>query len=96
MRRTREEWRELVDRHLQSGLSISEFCRREQTTENSFYRWRRVFTQEKETPFVPLAVVDRRRVEVELPCGATIKVAADRESLREVFAALLSIGANNA
>ena len=29
-RRTRDEWRELVDRQRESGLSVSEFCRREQ------------------------------------------------------------------
>lgn len=96
MRRTREEWRDLVRRQRESGLSISEFCRREKTTEGSFYRWRRTFGEEGEPSFVPLTVVESRRVEVDLPCGATIKIAADQESLRQVFAALLSVEANDA
>ena len=96
MRRSREEWRDLVAGQEGSGLSVSEFCRREKTTENSFYRWRRAFAEEAELSFVPVAVVDPRRIEVELPCGATIKIAADRDSLREVFSALLSIESNEA
>ena len=51
---------------------------------------------ESETRFVPLTIVGLRRVEIELPCGATVKVASDRESLREVFAALLSVGVGDA
>ena len=96
MRRTREEWRDLVDRQRGSGLSVSEFCRREETTENSFYRWRRAFAEEAESSFVPLTVVELRRIEVELPCGATVKIAADRDSLQRVFAALLSIESSDA
>jgi transposase-like protein len=96
MRRTRAQWRDVVDRQRSSGLSVSEFCRREKTTENSFYRWRRIFAEEAESSFVPVAVVDHREVEVGLPCGATVKITADRELLREVFAALLSVEANDA
>ena len=95
-RRTRDEWRELVDRQRESGLSVSEFCRREQTTENSFYRWRRRLTEEVETRFVPLSITQRATVDIELPCGATVKVATDRQSLQEVFAALLSFEAPDA
>ena len=51
VRRTRDEWRDVVARQKQSGLSISEFCRREALTENSFYRWRRVLADEVETSF---------------------------------------------
>lgn len=96
VRRTREQWREVVGRQQQSGLSISGFCRRESLTENSFYRWRRIFAEEAETSFVPLSVVERTTVDIELPCGATVKVAGNRESLQEVFAALLSIEADDA
>lgn len=95
-RRTRDEWRELVDRQRESGLSVSEFCRREQTTENSFYRWRRRLTGEMGNSFVPLSIRERATVDIELPCGATVKVATDQQSLQEVFAALLSVEANDA
>ena len=56
----------------------------------------RIFSEEVEASFVLLTLVELPRVEVELPCGATVKVAGDRESLREVFAALLSVEANDA
>ena len=96
VRRTRDEWRALVERQRRRGLSVAEFCRRAAVTENSFYRWRRIFAEEGEASFVPLAVVERRLVEIELPCGATVKVAADRDSLQDVFAALLSVETNDA
>lgn len=96
VRRMRDQWRDVVERQEQSGQSISEFCRRESLTENSFYRWRRLLADEVEPSFVPLSVVERATVDIELPCGATVKIAANRESLQEVFAALLSIEANDA
>ena len=49
-----------------------------------------------EARFVPLSIAERAAVEIELPCGATVKVATDRQSLQEVFAALLSVEAHDA
>ena len=91
LRRTRDEWLELVERQKGSGLSVAEFCRRNGLTENSFYRWRRLLGDEVEVPFVSLSVVASPTVDVELPGGAIVKAAASRETLREVFAALLSV-----
>ena len=34
-------WRGALQRFISSGLSVREFCRREQLTESSFYAWRR-------------------------------------------------------
>ena len=34
-------WREALQRFAASGLSIREFCQREQLTESAFYAWRR-------------------------------------------------------
>jgi hypothetical protein len=34
-------WRERLVRFRDTGLSIAEFCRREQVAETSFYRWRK-------------------------------------------------------
>ena len=96
VRRTWEEWRALVERQRESGLSVSEFCCREQTTENSFYRWRRRLSDEMETSFVRLLIVERAMIEIGLSCEATLKVTADRQSLQAVFAALLSVDANGA
>ena len=49
-----------------------------------------------EARFVPLSIAERETVDIELPCGATVKVATDRQSLQEVFAALLSVEAHDA
>jgi hypothetical protein len=92
----RDEWRELVGEQERSGLSVAEFCRRKVLTEHSFYRWRRVLAADGESNFVPVAIVGSETIDIELPCGATVKVAASRATLREVFTALLGVEANDA
>ncbi len=39
-RRSEGQWRSLLVRHQTSGLGIQAFCRNEQISEASFYRWR--------------------------------------------------------
>jgi transposase-like protein len=39
-RRSESTWRELVDRHEQSGLTVAEFCEREGIKSASLYGWR--------------------------------------------------------
>ena len=41
VRRTRAEWRGLVARFEQSGLSMAAFCRRAKLPRGSFVKWRR-------------------------------------------------------
>jgi len=36
-----ERWRELLRRQATSGLSVTEFCRRQDVSEASFYQWRK-------------------------------------------------------
>jgi transposase len=36
-----QRWREALGRFTASGLSVREFCRREELTESAFYAWRR-------------------------------------------------------
>lgn len=38
-----DQWRKRLERQRQSGLSIAEFCRREQVSPPAFYAWRRKF-----------------------------------------------------
>ncbi len=40
VRRNSEEWRELVARQMESGLSVAAFCEREGLSAVSFYQWR--------------------------------------------------------
>jgi transposase-like protein len=37
----RDQWRQRIERQGESGLSIAEFCRREDVSAHSFYVWRR-------------------------------------------------------
>jgi hypothetical protein len=41
VRRTEAEWRGLVERFEQSGLSMTAFCRRVKLPRGSFVKWRR-------------------------------------------------------
>ena len=38
-------WRKALQRFVSSGLSVREFCKREQVTESAFYAWRRTIGQ---------------------------------------------------
>ena len=39
-RRSREQWRQLVAGHIESGLSVDSYCEGEGVSTASFYRWR--------------------------------------------------------
>lgn len=39
-KRSRQEWARLVEEQRRSGLSVTQFCRRESVAEGSFYNWR--------------------------------------------------------
>lgn len=41
VRRTRAERQRLLEQHARSGLTISDFCRREKVSKSAFTRWRR-------------------------------------------------------
>jgi transposase-like protein len=41
----RDQWRQRIERQLESGLSIAEFCRRENISSHGFYVWRRNLRQ---------------------------------------------------
>jgi transposase-like protein len=41
----RDEWRRRIERQGESGLSIAEFCRRENISSHGFYVWRRNLRQ---------------------------------------------------
>lgn len=42
-KRPRSEWRQVVNDWKESGLSVSEFCRRQGLQEGRFYSWRKRF-----------------------------------------------------
>jgi len=54
-------WRKRLQRFESSGLSVREFCKREQVTESAFYAWRRTIGERdgadsSEPAFVPAVI----------------------------------------
>ena len=47
VRRSEAEWRSLASRFKTSGLGVRAFCRREAVSAASFYRWRRLLSDER-------------------------------------------------
>ena len=96
-----ERWRGLLRQQAESGLSVAEFCRRRDVSEASFYQWRKRLRVEPLTAealsrpasagaFLPLSVVGTAGVEVELPCGAMVRIpAGDQRTLEQVITLLL-------
>ena len=83
VRRSRDEWRRLVERCECGELSPAEFCRREDLNPNTFRVWRSRVRSETNAPvpFVevvptsaPSAVATPWLIELELPSGAKLRV----------------------
>ena len=95
----REQWRVLVSDHAGSGESVAAFCKRREIPPAQFYRWRKKFSvaseQSQQPKVVPLHVVGQRVVDVELICGATIKLPVDDEgATRKILSALVDLGSS--
>ena len=88
-----ERWRRLVTQHASSGLSVAEFCRRQDVSQPSFYQWRKRLRAEvaEVGSFVPVSVLGAAAVEIELPCGALVRVPpGDERALERVLSLLLA------
>ncbi|MCB0113920.1 MAG: transposase [Caldilineaceae bacterium] len=93
-----EQWAEWIAAQRPSGLSVVDFCESVGVSQNSFYAWRRkLATDDDALPeFVALSIPDAAgvpRVEVELPCGAVVRLPCDDGPLRQVLGVLLEFGA---
>ena len=91
----RESWRELVAQQQQSGLSVRAFCQQRRTSEHSFYRWRKRFTEQLPIKFALIdtdrgARVQPEALEVILTSGERLRVTpgVDADTLRLVLRAL--------
>ena len=78
-------WREVLKRQASSGLSVREFCRREQLAETSFFAWRRTIRQrdDEQQPiaqpaFIPAVVTSASSADtsivLELASGAALRL----------------------
>jgi putative transposase len=62
-RRSESAWREIVARQQQSGLTVTEFCKREGLTAASLYGWRVRLRQAATGKKTSQTIFDRDRVE---------------------------------
>jgi len=105
-----EQWADWIAEQAGSGLTIAAFCDSIGVSENSFYVWRRKlraredgFTTGPAARLVELMVVDAGPgsrgtlggVEIDLPCGAVVRVPGDAGLLGAVLGVLLDAGAAN-
>jgi hypothetical protein len=79
VRRSENEWRELITRFARSGLSRREFCRQEKINKNSFDRWQKRLGAPKRSEFIDVTPNDvgsgrSWAVEVELSDGTVVRV----------------------
>ena len=100
-----EQWAAWVEEQRESALSVRDFCDWIGVSQNAFYLWRRklaarqmhaTVTQSSGSKqsdvrslFVPLTVVGSPVIEVDLPCGAVVRVPNEESSLRRVLGILL-------
>ena len=95
------QWRERFERFDQSELTVAKFCELEGYSTGSFYQWRRKLDAAEpcQTPsFIPVSLgsndlEDRsdRRVEIELPGGATVRIPTQATPIeqRQLIAAIV-------
>jgi hypothetical protein len=94
-----EVWRERLERHARSGVSIAEFCRRERISPPGFYQWRKRLAGMRRAVDRPRFVPVRRAedagaaegVEIELPGGVVVRLPAD--ATEELVAAAIEAAA---
>ncbi len=92
-----EQWASWLVEQRGSGKSIALFCQKKGVSENSFYCWRRKLDEGSEqggpsNPFVALSVVGGEQVQIDMPCGATIRVPSDESLIRQVLSILVELG----
>ncbi len=105
IRHSRGQWLSWIVAQRSSGATVAAFCESVGIRANSFYRWRAKLLAEGESlearqtvavcqppEFVPLTVVGSERVEVDLPCGATVRVPSDEGAVACVLRVLLDAG----
>ena len=81
VRRTQQQWSEILERFEASGLSSREFCRREQLVVSSLQRWRSRLSRVPAPQFLQLAPASNPTapstnwaLELELPDGMRLRL----------------------
>jgi transposase-like protein len=101
-RYSREQWAEWISEQAVSGGSVAGFCQAKGLPVNSFYNWRNKLASSGSSTdpslrrsqglFLPVSVVGGGQVEIDLPCGALVRLPGDEEATRRVLSILLQLG----
>ncbi|MEQ9379639.1 MAG: hypothetical protein RJP95_02160 [Pirellulales bacterium] len=73
-------WRKVLGRFTASGLSVREFCKREQLTESAFYAWRRTIGEREEVGGSQPAFVPAGRVALASPVFGAASIQPNSRS----------------
>jgi len=77
VRRSPEEWREIIEQQQRSGLSRARFCRRERIARTTFEKWEQKLRPTGDAGFVELTSTasgsESWSLELELPGGAILR-----------------------
>ncbi len=95
---SREQWSEWLTEQRDSGVPISKFCSQNGIPEGSFYHWRKKLSSElcdEASSFVPVSVVPPMSIEIDLPCGATVRVPTESSAVHCVLRSLIALGAES-
>ena len=90
-----KRWADLIRQQAQSGLSVSAFCRERGVSDQSFYNWRKRFSESEPVRFalveagMPVAK-DKASIELVLTSGDRLRIGpgADAATLRTVLSVL--------
>lgn len=90
-----ESWRELIERHKNSGLSVDLFCQQQGVSAWSFYQWRKRLGMDDAVRFALVETggvkrPDAASIQITLGNGARLDVSAgvDAATLRTVLSVL--------
>ena len=96
-RYSREQWAGWIAEQAGSGMGVALFCEAKELPVHSFYFWRRKLSADDRlngdgASFVSVSVTGLTQIEIDLPCGAIIRVPPDETATRRVIDALLQAG----
>lgn len=89
-----EIWRTRISAQERSGISVKQFCRQQELTEQSFYYWRKRLQTPMRFALVEAAprwgTADHAALELVLTTGERLRISAgvDAATLRQVLEAL--------
>jgi hypothetical protein len=84
-------WRDRVNRQAVSGVSIVQFCDREEFGRSTFHAWKRLFQLEDASARLPVSPIPDRRLEPATGNQPPSRPATDQHAIRPAPPAFLPV-----